>query len=337
MRRRLPLAFAATLLFHFLATLCVAGVQRADEVRDESLRQIKKLVVILMDQENLRQNESNHLIVTTDARQEHVAEVLARNLESVFAAVNRLCHGKIPLRARDTKVRVYLFRNRSRFQAFARQMMPRDHLPTAGFYLSVGVIALQQEWNTRQALRRNMFHEGTHAFLDQYVARPGVSLPHWLHEGLAEYVETSSLGRDGKLQLGTYYRKEQYTGPARSFQHYSAADWKLRRLRKAARRGEVPSLEQLVAADEEQFGGKDGPVYYYQSWAFVHFLRHGRPDWAVNKFPYLVLGLAGGKPVERVFEEVYGSRPADMEDDYRSYINDKSRIVRSRKSWRTQN
>ncbi len=140
-----------------------------------------------------------------------------------------------------------------------------------------------------EAARITLLHESAHAFIDVRVARPGVGLPRWLHEGLATDVGLGAAwdepGRSGGRDL----------------------PWGAHRLK----------LADLIGSTAATFHGDLWAQYYGDSWRAVRFLRHGGDGWAAERFPRLILYLAEGYGFQESFRAAYGVEPGDLEDAFR--------------------
>jgi hypothetical protein len=181
------------------------------------------------------------------------------------------------------------------------------------------VLAFHAELVASELLIHVILHEGVHAFLEAHVVRPGAVLPIWLNEGLADYVANSDI-KDGRVMLGSHSKRTTYRNRYVTWRGKSIASADADELRKAMRSGKAPTLATLVAAEPEQFYGESTELYYAEAWMFVHFLRHGRPEWADAAFPRLVLYLAEGFPAAEVFPAVYGAAAADLAEEFVAYV-----------------
>jgi hypothetical protein len=153
--------------------------------------------------------------------------------------------------------------------------------------------------------------------MDRHLDRPGVEIPRWLSEGLAEYVGNSSVEKGnlvpGKtprvmpvLEWGIFVKTHQ----AMSFTE----------VKTAIKKGTAIALDSLVSAGPQEFYGERMRLYYPQAWLFVHFLRHGREGWLDQAFPAFLLYVTEGFDPGAAFQAAYGCRPSELEAAFREYV-----------------
>lgn len=155
----------------------------------------------------------------------------------------------------------YIFGERRQWQDFTRMLLPGE----AGVYLSLGKGGFTTEakavlydigrWDTLCITA----HEGWHQF-GQTVLED--SLPAWLDEGLATYMEGCRFDRAQDVPIFM---------PWRNFERFNE-------LRRCARVGRLYSLYELLSLSPQSFlerGREHLLAYYAQVWALVHFLMEG--------------------------------------------------------------
>jgi hypothetical protein len=263
---------------------------------------------------------TEHFEVVTDSAAPGVAERIGKQLESAFGVVSRLFDGAIPEEAASDRILAYVFAKHASFGAFATENPRSLGSGAGGFYDPAGLLAFHLEIRGgSDALLRVLLHEATHAFLHAHVARPGVTLPLWLDEGLAEYVAASG-SQKGGVTPGARTRKRTADRRAAAKRRGEPPRAGADEVEKAVRAGGAISLDQLLAARDEDMEGEKARLFPVQSWMWVHFLRHGKPGWASGSFPRLVLYIAEGFVPADVFRAVYGSSPADLDGDFREYV-----------------
>jgi len=187
---------------------------------------------------------TEHYLVRTDL-DARACEDAARVLEDAW---DRFERDMPALRSRrDERLRVYLFSGQRGFLDYLRESSGIVTHSAAGLYEPR--IRQLLIWNlpNEAEMLRTVRHEGLHQWLDD--ALPDA--PRWLHEGLAEYYE------HGKDEHGRWRLAASAPPPGR---------WSER---------PVP-LATFVTLDDAGFLA-DPVAHYMQSWALVHFLRHGGP------------------------------------------------------------
>jgi len=161
-----------------------------------------------------------------------------------------------------------------------QQLLASQHLtPTAtGLYLPLAPPAIHVACWGREPGHpyRTLLHEGTHQFAHlaagyraagKPAGMPRLAIPLWLSEGLATYFEAAFLDPE-LLVPGT-------PDPER-----------LSELRTALRKGEAPSLEQILTA---RYGEKFDSLDYAAAWAIVYVLMlEDPPPWAAGGREWLI-------------------------------------------------
>jgi tetratricopeptide (TPR) repeat protein len=156
---------------------------------------------------------------------------------------------QLPAATEKQQFRTFLFGGEVGYQAYCKDLGDDAPRHTAGLYYP-GIKQLLI-WNVprREDMLRTVRHEGFHQYLDRLMADP----PRWFNEGLAEYFE-GVVQKGGRWNVGAVRRDHLDTlkanGPLR-----------------------LP-LAEFVQQGAAQFMA-NAPINYAQSWAFVHFLRHG--------------------------------------------------------------
>jgi hypothetical protein len=256
--------------------------------------------------------------VVTDFGGQKQADGLLQNVEATFATVNKLLGARVVPRPREDRLRVFVFETRQQYESFAASHIAFEG--SSGFYAPAGVLAFHSQHPTLGFLREVMLHEATHAYLDRHVTRPGTLLPRWLDEGFAEYVGASDV-KDGQILLGSHkQRKEAVAVGFATIFWQSPSRARRETAQKAQRQKRALALREIVAAGPEAFYGKDSDLFYAQGWLAVHFLRHGRPDWAEGAFPRFLLYAAEGYPPLDAMRTCYGAGPEDLEAEYQRYV-----------------
>jgi len=286
------------------------------EQQEKFLAELASKADALVDPHRRQQVDTPLFRVVTDSGDPKLTQAVAQNLEGVYGTLARWFGDRIAPAPARGRVLVYLWEKRATYEAFARNGGPEG---AAGFYAPPGLIAFHREVASSPELLSVLIHETVHAFMDRHMDRPGVELPRWLGEGLAEYVGNSSVEKGrlvpGKtprvmpvLELGTFVKTRQ----ALSFTE----------VKTAIRKGDAIPLNTLVGAGPQEFYGERTRLYYPQSWLFVHFLRHGRPEWQDDVFPVFLLYVAEGFDPAAAFRAAYGCAPSDLEGSFREYVKD---------------
>lgn len=163
----------------------------------------------------------------------------------------------------DSVLETYLFHDRRQWQAKTRQMLPDQadifgSLGRGGFTTRGIAVLYYIDWRNSRTSRDTFAiaaHEGWHQYTQQTFRH---TLPVWLEEGIATYMEGFSLTHDGSPQFRPYANRERRTALAR-----------------AVRDDELIPLNDLLRRSPQSFlsTGRDNLlVYYAQVWALTRFM-----------------------------------------------------------------
>jgi hypothetical protein len=269
----------------------------------------------LLEPARARAAETPRVVARSDTESERTATAVAGNVEAIFATLARELLPGFVQQPERIKLQVVAYRSRASYAALLREMPEYEW--SGGFYSPAGLIAFHLEQPSDEAATAVLLHETAHAFLDRYIVRRGVALPRWFDEGWAQYVGNSEL-RDGRLVPGQKARGRYELWRGRHVRIDSGAALEAAQLQRALRMGEGPGVARLLEATPETFYGAGRDLHYGSAWLFVHYLRHGAPDWATTRFPQLVLYLAEGYPGEAAVRQLYGD-PDALESAFRAY------------------
>ncbi|HZN53933.1 MAG TPA: hypothetical protein VFB67_01305 [Candidatus Polarisedimenticolaceae bacterium] len=256
--------------------------------------------------------------VVTDFGGPKQAEALLRNLEATYGALEKLLGARITPYPRRERIRVYVFERNAPYQALCASALGFEW--SEGFYSAAGILAFHTEHPTVGRSLSVMLHETTHAFMDRHLVRPGVDLPRWLAEGFAEYIGVSDIQNERIVPGGHERKQELGAGPGEPLLWQTGSRYRSLEAKRAQEEDRALTLAEIVEAGPERFYGKEMGLYYAQGWLAVHFLRHGRPEWADSTFPRFLLYTAEGYPASDALRASYGVGPAELEAEYRRYV-----------------
>ena len=162
------------------------------------------------------------------------------------------------------RVPVLIFRERAEFEAFAARDIGRPGEHTVGYFTERGRVLEEEHLvlfdmpGGGDETLRVLLHEATHLFVN---TANDFWKPIWLDEGLAEYFG-GSVWRSGAFKEG------------------GVQDERLLWIQDLIARDALKPLGELVAGvgvdERERVRARFGLDEYAYSWAFVHFLLHGR-------------------------------------------------------------
>jgi len=165
---------------------------------------------------------------------------LVRELESLRAQVSQ----DLGLPVSDEPVRLYLFSDPAKYDAFAARHFPSFPVRRAFFIETDTTLAVFAAWQDRIA--EDLRHETTHGYLHAVVP----AVPLWLDEGIAEYEE---------LPRGDQGRHAHHA--AHLSGRFLEGTWRL----------DLERLEALSSA------GEMTQDHYAEAWAWVHWMLHTTP------------------------------------------------------------
>ena len=187
---------------------------------------------------------------------------------------------------------VVVFKNRNSYAPFS----PRPG--SSGYFQAgpdVNYIALTNESDSEDVFSI-IFHEYTHLLVENTFP----NAPLWFNEGLAEYYSTFSISGDQKVVLGMPVAHHVF---------------KLRETN-------MLPLRTLFAVDHKSphYNEKNKTsIFYAQSWALMHYLIIGKAGRSEQLGKFMEL-LNFKVPLERAFQEAFGTTFEAMEKDLRNYI-----------------
>ncbi len=178
------------------------------QMHQAALEAEKRFAEQITQQFNIRMPlvETDHFAVWTTLADPQQHQMLARQCEAMYAALQRIFQVPADEPVFLGKCGVFVLANQHQFQAFCRsvQQIPSDRAEHAlGFHCGLpdGRSRIIAFWpGNLQDIAEVLVHEGSHAFLQRYGGNGRVIT--WFNEGLAEHVtamvfpKTSPQGRD---------------------------------------------------------------------------------------------------------------------------------------------
>ncbi|MCH9649323.1 MAG: energy transducer TonB [Deltaproteobacteria bacterium] len=271
-----------------------------------------------LDSEHRQRYDSNRFVVISDAPTADTAKAIAGNLEAIFNILEGLLGNQIPLQPEGYKIVAYVFANKDSLRKVRRELQVRPW--AEGFYAAPGLMIFHLQVQTTEFLQQLMIHEATHAFMDRHLTRHGTLVPPWITEGFAEYMGNSQIKKGTLLPgktLKSHFALSHYGG---AYRRQTNSGNQLEETKSLLRQKKGLTVEELVDGGDSLFYGEKYNLYYPTSWLFVHFLRHGDPQWEGDQFPRLMLYLSEGYPGRDALENVYGQQLTDFEAPFLDYV-----------------
>lgn len=191
----------------------------------------------------------------------------------------------LPLPVKQTRPsRVWLFESKEGYMSFTAKLTGRLDTSLGVYYPPLDTLLLFATMSTEQNLEV-LFHEAFHQYLDIAVQ----NVPRWFNEGHAEYFGATKF--DAK---GAAIPAGMLDGRLTTMRVHLADGKKL-----------VP-LKDLITYGAGRFMSGTVSLHYAQSWAFVHFMRHGAPPESRALFEKYADAIMSGRR-EKAYEESFGT------------------------------
>ena len=222
---------------------------------------------------------------------------VARNLEQ-FREFFRQTFPQLNLNS-PVPIRVVVFKDAESYQPF-KPVRADGSIDTAvaGYFAGgtdVRYITVSNAGKTAAAFD-TIYHEYVHFILNNNIER--ADLPPWLNEGLAEYFQTFRVENETKIVLG---------------------EAKINHLRLLETESLIP-FETFLKTDNfavHNQGNHGRSVFYAESWALAHYLRHSARREQFDKFLDLLLQK---KPLNEAFGKSFQVEPAALEKELKNYL-----------------
>lgn len=263
--------------------------------------------------------KTSRVVLRADIPDEGSAAALANNVEVVLASLDSLFGEVIAPQPLPFPFEVVVYRSRMSFHQLSKEV-GFEQTWVDGLFAAPGLLAFHTELPTIENLLSLLIHETTHAWLERVVVKPGVVVPEWLSEGLAEYVGNSEV-RKGKLVPGRVAKGRVIISGGIPWRYDTSDALSLKDLRLLYRKGEGLTLVDLVGADRELFYGPQAHQFYTSAWLLVHFLRHGEKGWE-DHFSQLLLAIGEGYDPALAVEAIYGAPLSAFEARFAKYAQD---------------
>lgn len=235
---------------------------------------------------------TTHYRIFSNASSHALRERAPAYLEHALAHY-RSALGPLPLPT--VRLDTYLLDNRTHWAALTRQLMGEQaetllKIPRGGYASrGVGVFFDIGLYDTLAIAA----HEGWHQYTQRAFRE---SLPVWLEEGVASYMEG-----------------HRWNGVTPHFLPWANIE-RFDQLRRAHNTGSLMPLSQLLGSRPQDYLGDDGErilTYYAQLWALTHFLAEGESGRYAPALRALLADAAGGRLRQEVAARL-GDREAGM-------------------------
>ncbi len=188
----------------------------------------------------------------------------------------------------ERKVRLVAFRGEKEYKPY------RPNEVAVAYYMNRG----DQDLIVMREAGPDVYRIAVHEYVHLLLRQPGVDIPYWLNEGLAELYST--LKREGsRTQVGSVIES-----------HYI----QLRQVRWM----DVPSLTRVDLQSPYYNEKERAGIFYAESWALAHMLkfREGYHE----KFDDFMSRVVKGTSSEDAFRQSYGKSAAEVEKDLKDYM-----------------
>ncbi|MBS3820186.1 MAG: DUF1570 domain-containing protein [Planctomycetes bacterium] len=207
---------------------------------------------------------------------------------------------------------VFLYSDQQDFQDALDRRTPRS----AGIYTGSELRAIiDTDVFSRESIWHVIQHEGFHQVAHRVIARPGVALPLWVNEGLAEYfgeaLWTGTRLVPGAIDAGGPYSKVPVRGGRAG------------RIRRRLAEDVFRPLDELMDMTAQQWrDDHDATSNYDQVYAVVHYLIHGDGGRHHQAFARYVNDVARGRPNLATFKKHFGRSIELLDASWRQWWTD---------------
>lgn len=232
----------------------------------------------------------NYRIYTTATRDEFV-----EHLPIFFeAALDHYSSFLADLPRPNKRMETYLFQDRRQWQVKTQELLPRQAdlfgtLGRGGFATQGIAVLYYIDWSSRRGSRDTFAitaHEGWHQYTQNTFEH---SLPIWLEEGIATYMESIRVDQDGAVQFRPWTNRERWNA-----------------LYKAAHNDSLIPLNELLDHPPQHFlesGRGTLLTYYAQVWALTRFLVEGADGEHGYALRQVLLDAADGRLIDRLMND----------------------------------
>ncbi len=217
---------------------------------------------------------------------------------------------------------VVLYSRARDYQAFVGETAEIAELAARG-HAVYGVAALYAGRDATDEVMTILVHEMVHLLNRAVFRRP---LPAWLEEGLANDLAWSEVGRDGRLDLGSWGGSTRLTRPnsrdGTIVVERRGAQALYRRLLEWWKQGDLAPLPELFDMPWGRFVEPERlPVHYAQSAMLVRFLLDGEGGaWAARFRAFLGEAAAGAEPAPKLLERHLGETAIELDREFGSWL-----------------
>jgi hypothetical protein len=249
-----------------------------------------------------RELTSAHFTLRTDLP-EADAEKSIREAEEVLANFGHAAEFLLPPADATGRTSLVLFSHFWEYQKVVTPELMGQRYVELGRFVPADergrpTIALSTEKGASAVFRHELMHRLLHQRLGE--------IPHWLHEGLAEYFSVASV-QNGKIGLGALPPR------VRGFNYKQATSESVLRVSLFA--DPLPPVEVLLREDGN-FVSLD--IAYLGAWTLVHYLANGAPDHA-DRFRKFLVAVANHRAIPELLTELYGPI-ASLDAAYRTHL-----------------
>ena len=210
---------------------------------------------------------------------------------------------------------ILLFDSHGAFVIFRTRVSPasRRHAFAAP---ARGIVALASGGRLVEQVQATLVHELAHLLNRRFL---GPALPSWLDEGLAEELAMSRIADDGTLVPDSLGHWEAGNKRARLM---GGGQVDLGSLRTRLRRGELPTLEELIRLDRAGFQAElRFQIHYSLSAFWVRYLLSGESPAGADGFRSFLAAVAAGEPLdEELLLSRLGAGWPELETGFRVWL-----------------
>ncbi len=270
----------------------------------------------LIDDRNYASTTTAHYKVKTDDPRFDTKQAGAL-LESVYTFFDSLFASRMTLRSLDRPGRLYLFYSNFKYKQLFEGGTAGASPPPGHYRSWVDAIVIHTDTVPAGDLADILVHEATHHLVRRRIIGDDHEPSQWLTEGLADYLGYTLRDKEGSFVAGKIGPKNVALLRGIPQRSEGLGGLRLRSLKTAVKREEVPDLAAILDAGPTEFYGAGRDLHYAGAWILVHMLLHTEPA-AFAK--YLEQEAAGNGSPE-VLHATVGLDEAALQRRFLEYVD----------------
>ena len=303
-----------------LAAPAAAQAPSAEDLRRSAAEGFFKKADELVNDRNYEATTTAHYKIKTDDPRFDTKQA-GQLLESLHAYFESSFAGKLALKPSDAPGRLYLFYSNFKYKKLFEGTLGKADPPPGHYRSFEDVIAIHTDSVSPTTLADVIVHEAAHQLIQRRLVGDEQEPSLWLTEGMAEYFGDTLRDKKGAFvdgEIGPKNVKLLRDAPASS---EGAGAIRLKALKAAIRKEQVPDLEGILDAGPSEFYGAGVDLMYAGAWALVHMLMQTETGAKGGGFMKYLEDEAAGNGSPEVFHKDIGMDAATLERRFVEYVD----------------